>query len=152
MNHSPYIITFDYFEQAKKISEEYLRSEHLLFENMILIDNLDLDSLALAADLESYSYEVQDNCCFVAIPMSRSKQLSTKFLRLLKKLVPLPNKISNYFYLRFCCQYISSNSNGTQIYLVSYGKFCKYIYCFDDAILFPITKVTIFVMMIINFP
>ena len=92
MNYLLYIVTFNNFEQAKKNSEEYLIHEHLLFENMILIDELGLDSLILAADLESYFYEVQNNCCFAAIPINRSKQLLTKLLRILTKFVPLLNQ------------------------------------------------------------
>lgn len=58
---------------------------------MIMIDSKGLDSLALAADLEAYSYQVWDNCCSIPIQISPFKSYLLKFLSLLTVFIPLPN-------------------------------------------------------------
>jgi len=130
------IIDFDSSEAAKKISRECLAWNYLQFENMILIDNRDLESVLLTADSRSYFYNIQLDWCKIPIQLTSKQKILSKFTSLISSFIPLPNRISNYFYLHFSCQLLSIESDGTKKYLAPYSSgnaSWMYIYHCDDT-------------------
>ena len=55
------IVSFSTPEQAKTISTQYLRDDHVLVDNSILVNNLALAAVEFAAKLESFFLEILPN-------------------------------------------------------------------------------------------
>ena len=131
---SPFIISLPTNKQALIICEQYLSCEHTRFENLILIDYQDL----MAADLASFSYEIQDNSCplpFSLPTQSKNSWLANFFLKAGGSFFFLPNRVFNPLFLRFVCQFLYPDSCGNKIYLAKDRVFTKYIFDSGDGYL-----------------
>jgi antirestriction protein len=75
------IISFSTPQQAHIISTQYLRDEHLLYDDSILISSRGLDAVHLAARLESFDFDSVPNCCPIISPSQHISMLQERECR-----------------------------------------------------------------------